>query len=99
MINLRSPCNQSYIRTSFKSCDSSICSLTCWYTNADSLINKIDEFKSRIDLKHPNIICIAEVFPEHCTYDVTATELHIVGYDCFASEFHIIIVVYIRLIE
>ena len=47
------------------------------YTNADSLINKLDDLQSRISLRHPDIICVAEVFPKHCAYDVTATKLHI----------------------
>ena len=60
---------------------------TCWYTNADSLINKLDELKSRINLYSPDVICITEVFPKHCIYSVTAVELQISGYDCFCSDF------------
>ena len=87
MISLRSPCDCSYIQSKFKHIDSPICSLTCWYTNADSLINKLDELQSRISLRHPDIICVTEVFPKHCSCDVTAAELCLGGYDCFYSTF------------
>ena len=83
MISLCSPYDHSFIRSKFKHTDSPISSLTCWYTklNADSLINKLDELKSRILLRHPDIICVSEVFPKHCSYDVTAAEFCIDGYD------------------
>ena len=32
--------------------------LKCWYTNADSLINKLDELKTRISLYYEDIICV-----------------------------------------
>ena len=68
MINLRSPCDCPYIQSKCKHIDSPICLLTCWYTNADSsLINKLDELQSRISLRHPDIICVTEVFPKHCS--------------------------------
>ena len=87
MISLHSPYDHSFIRSKFKHTDSPIYSLTCWYTNADSLINKLDELKSRILLRHPDIICVSEVFPKHCSYDVTVAEFCIDGYDCFYSIF------------
>jgi len=67
--------------------DASLKILKCWYTNADSLINKLDELKARVDLFHPDIICVTEVFPKNCLFDVALSELHIDGYDCFCSEF------------
>ena len=36
--------------------------LICWYTNIDSLINKLDKLKSRLKLYFPDIVCILEVF-------------------------------------
>ena len=35
-------------------------SLKCWYTNADSLSNKLDELKTRIDTTRPDIIFITQ---------------------------------------
>ena len=34
----------------------------CWYTNIDSLINKLDKLKIRLKLYFPDIVCISEVF-------------------------------------
>ena len=62
--------------------------LKCWYTNADSLINKIDELKGRIKVFSPDIICVTEVFPKNCVYGISMSEIYIEGYDCFCSEFN-----------
>ena len=51
------------------------------------IINKLDELHSRISLRHPDIICVTEVFPKHCFCDITVVELCIGGYDCFYSTF------------
>ena len=61
--------------------------LICWYTNADSLINKLDELRTRIKLYSPDIVCISEVFPKHCLYDIIEVELQISGYNCICSSF------------
>ena len=58
-----------------------------WYANADSLINKFDELKTRIKLYFPDIVCISEVFPKHCLYDITEVELQISSYSCICSSF------------
>ena len=61
--------------------------LICWYTNADSLIDKLNKLKTRIKLYTPDIVCISEVFPKHCLYDITEVELQISGYNCVCSSF------------
>ena len=60
----------------------------CWYRNADSLINKIDELKGRIKVFLSDIICVTEVFPKKCVYSISTSEIYIEGYDCFCSEFN-----------
>jgi len=61
-------------------------SLKCWSTNADSLLNKLDELKARIYLFNPDIIAITEIYPKHNLYEITATELNINGYDVFCND-------------
>ena len=48
----------------FKNC---LQKLTCIYTNADSFLNKFDEFKNRylMDSEKPDIIAIIEVLPKN----------------------------------
>ena len=67
----------------------------CWYTNADTLTNKIDGLRSRINLSSPDIICISEVFPKNCLYSVFMVEFHIEYYDCFFLNSNIIIEVFV----
>ena len=62
-------------------------SLKCWYTNADSLTNKLDELQCRIKVISPDILCVTEVYPKNCVYDVSPALLQIDGYDCFVSSF------------
>jgi len=68
----------------------SIDHLTCWYTNADTLTNKMTELKSRIELadKKPQIIIITEVRPKNSRYKLTEAELAIPGYDIHAPDLH-----------
>ena len=71
----------------FSTSDYSINSLKCWYTNADSLLNKIDELKCRINSSQPDIVCVTEVFPKHCVTEVSIASVQIVGYTCYCSNF------------
>ena len=68
--------------------DYSIKSLKCWYTNADSLLNKLDELKCRIMGSYPDIVCITEVFPKHCVNKVSIVNLQIDGFmiNCYCSS-------------
>ena len=55
----------------FSTGDYSMKSLKCWYTNADSLLNKIDGLKCRINSSQPDIVCVTEIFPKHCVTEVS----------------------------
>ncbi|CAG2239332.1 unnamed protein product [Mytilus edulis] len=63
--------------------------LCCIYTNADSFMNKLDEFKTRFlcDAKTPDIIAITEVVPKNMRYILTKAELNLNGYELFPSNF------------
>ena len=61
--------------------------LRCWYTNSDSLLNKLDELKCRTSGSCPDIVCVTEVFPKHCVADVSIVNLQINGYNCYCSDF------------
>jgi hypothetical protein len=56
-------------------------SLKCICTNADSFLNKFDEFKQRYvsESEKPNIIAITEVLPKNMRYTVNKAELDIEG--------------------
>ena len=61
---------------------------TCWYTNADTLTNKLLELSTRIKSAEiaPSIIAITEAKPKKYRYQVTAAEFKIDGYDIFTSN-------------
>jgi hypothetical protein len=67
-------------------------SLKCIYTNADSFLNKFDEFKQRYvsESKKPDIIAITEVLPKNMRYTVNKAELDIEGYELFPGKFLIV---------
>ena len=90
MIQIRSiyNCEHSYsCSIPFVTDDYSAKFLRCWYTNADSLINKLEELKCRMTESCPDIVCITEVFPKHCVADVSVVNLQINGYNCYCSAF------------
>ena len=60
----------------------------CWYTNADSLRNKLTELKARIDNAQtpPAIIAITEAKPKTTRFNLTQAELNINGYDIFSTN-------------
>ena len=62
-------------------------SLKCWCTNANSLINKLDELRCRVKVTFPDILCVTEVYSKNCVYNVSPVLLQIDGYDCFVSSF------------
>ena len=39
-------------------------SLKCWYTNADSFSNKLDELKTRISVSKPDIVALTDINPK-----------------------------------
>ena len=61
--------------------------LTFLYTNADNLINKMDELRARVVVTNPDIIIITEVYPQTCdSTEILPVELDITGYICFRSN-------------
>lgn len=60
--------------------------LPCFFTNADTLTNKMDELKTRILIHDAMIIGINEVLPKNSRYSPTNAELHIDGYDMFINN-------------
>ena len=61
--------------------------LSIYYTNADSLLFKMDKLKVRIQLISPDILIITEVYPKTGkSSDVTDAELYIDNYTCYRSN-------------
>ena len=61
----------------------SVKSLMCWYTNADSLTNNLDELQCRTKVTS-DILCVTEVYPKNCVYDVSS---EIDRSDCIVFSF------------
>lgn len=62
--------------------------LKCFYINADSLPNKLDELKVRaqeVDEGY-DIIAITEVYPKNCRVLPGEAELHLQGYELFIND-------------
>lgn len=61
--------------------------LSLYYTNADNLMNKIDELKARIHTISPDILVLVEVYPKTgSSMEITAVELNITGYQMYRSK-------------
>lgn len=62
--------------------------LHCFYTNADSLPNKFDELKERVQnaTEKYDIIEVTEVYPKNCRYSPGKAELQLLGYELFFNE-------------
>ena len=59
--------------------------LSCLYSNADSLLNKMDEFRSRIADLQPDIIAVTEVLPKHSHDKITSVDVQLNGYSMFQN--------------
>ncbi len=60
--------------------------LKCYYTNADSLLNKVNELIALATLKEPDVIMITESLPKNVQSPVQESELSIGdGYDLFSN--------------
>ena len=57
--------------------------LKCFYTNADSLVNKFPEFQARVKASNCMIVGITEVKPKHQRFLVNPAELKIDGYEMY----------------
>ena len=60
--------------------------MSCLYTNADCLINKMSELKLHVKNSKPKIIGITEVKPKHFRYNLQNCELAIENYEMFSSN-------------
>ena len=61
--------------------------LKCMYTNADSLLNKMDELRRDIQAKDPDIIAITEVIPKKKNrFPITKAEIIIQGYETHTND-------------
>ena len=59
----------------------SVDGLKCWYTNADSYLNKREEMFVEMNLQRPDVIVITELFPKPVkATDINAIEFQIDGY-------------------
>jgi hypothetical protein len=65
--------------------------LKCVYTNADSFMNKFDEFRTCFinDESDPHIIMITEALPKNSRYSTSKAEFNLDGYDLFPEKFPI----------
>ena len=59
--------------------------LKCFYTNADSFLNKRTEILTVIESDIPDVICVSEVLPKFFKFQVQISEIKIDGYDCFTN--------------
>jgi hypothetical protein len=57
--------------------------LICWYTNADTLTNKMAELRNRVNQAEdkPHMILVTEVKPKNSRYQITEAEIDIAGYE------------------
>ena len=62
--------------------------MVCWYTNADTLRNKIDELKLRLKFaeKKPEIIMINEVKPKNARYSLDEAEISLENYNIITKN-------------
>ena len=59
--------------------------IRCMYTNADTLLNKMNELKDRIAEQDPTIIAVTEVLPKNGGESILKTEYSLKGYDMFVT--------------
>ena len=59
----------------------------CFYTNADSLLNKFEELKLEAKNNEPKIIAICETKPKNFRFNLSEAELQLEGYNLFHNSF------------
>ena len=60
--------------------------LKCFYTNCDTLTNKMDELLFYINTNNPDILVLTEVSPKNNRYLLQKSELEIKGYSLFEEK-------------
>jgi len=53
------------------------------YTNADQLVNKMDDLSTLIASEEPDLILITEILPKCCVNSLSAARLALDGYQSF----------------
>ena len=62
-------------------------SLKTFYTNADSLLNKLDELQVYIDQQNFDVVFITELFPKNrLGIDLSLVEYAVKGYTLYAAD-------------
>ena len=56
------------------------------YSNLDTITNKLDELKARVNVENPTIIALTEIKPKNARYSLTKEELNINGYNIIATN-------------
>ena len=85
-INTRHPQKNADRKVNTTNENSDVNNILCFYTNADQLRNKLNEFERRIKELKPHIIAINEVKPKNPKCNVTIPELSIKGYTMFTKN-------------
>ena len=58
--------------------------MRCYYTNADCLLNKLEELEVLISIENPDIIIVTEVFPKNVKpSNIDQNEYKLKGFSCF----------------
>ena len=61
--------------------------ISCFYTNADTLTNKMSELKAQIEEHYPQIVTVTEVIPQNYRFQVKKAEIMISDdYDVFPDD-------------
>ena len=66
-------------------CSAQYSALKIFYTNADCLLNKFEEFRFRIQYSNCDIIAVTEVKPKNERYKLSVSELQIANYDIYEN--------------
>ena len=61
-------------------------SLTLYYTNCDSVINKRSELETHLQITKPDLVALTEIFPKNYQLDIQQHELELPGYQLFLSN-------------
>ena len=85
-INTRHPQKNADRKVNTINENSEMNNILCFYTNADQLRNKLNEFERRIEELKPHIIAINEVKPKNPKCNVTIPEFSIKGYTMFTKN-------------
>ena len=80
--------NKEMKKIKLKECYKSKTAFSMWFTNADTLHNKLTELRNRIKhAKSPlSIIAITEVKPKNTRHSLTEPEIKIDGFDLFTKN-------------